>query len=378
MRVWRFTEAIVTTERSIIMHSVLIFPLPENGHILPTLSVARYLIAKGCDVIYLTAPQFRSFIEGAGAQLEPLLHQNATQQFFSGPHIWEEFAPEKERKERLVRLWGNLLNTRHFDLVLLDRLLASKYRGGLTAIAGERRTILFSTSLLNWTDDSFDSVDIPLMFFCPSAFEVPKFRRFSPKMHYVEASLRDMDDASMLESVVDISQPMVLATFGTQSMRYRGQRNLLRVIQELAARHPSIQFVASAGEEDDPTTDLSPTPLNFHFYRSVPQRLLLSRASALITHGGLGSIKEAIIAGVPMVVLPSLYDQPFNAMRVRYHRLGDAVFPERYSVDALDSAFIPALEGVYAASLAAMRAHFVAIENSKLSHLLIGNWLANV
>jgi len=42
----------------------------------------------------------------------------------------------------------------------------------------------------------------------------------------------------------------------------------------------------------------------------------------MITHGGLGSIKECIFNGVPMLVFPLFSDQPDNAQRIVYHRLG--------------------------------------------------------
>jgi UDP:flavonoid glycosyltransferase YjiC (YdhE family) len=36
----------------------------------------------------------------------------------------------------------------------------------------------------------------------------------------------------------------------------------------------------------------------------------------------LSTIKEAILLGTPMIVLPSITDQPANAARVAYHHLG--------------------------------------------------------
>ena len=42
----------------------------------------------------------------------------------------------------------------------------------------------------------------------------------------------------------------------------------------------------------------------------------------MINHGGLGTIKECIYFGVPMIVFPMMRDQPGNAARVAYHGLG--------------------------------------------------------
>jgi len=54
----------------------------------------------------------------------------------------------------------------------------------------------------------------------------------------------------------------------------------------------------------------------------APQLAMLSRASVMITNGGLGTIKECIWSCVPMIVLPCSFDQPGNAARVVYHRIG--------------------------------------------------------
>jgi UDP:flavonoid glycosyltransferase YjiC (YdhE family) len=42
----------------------------------------------------------------------------------------------------------------------------------------------------------------------------------------------------------------------------------------------------------------------------------------MVTHGGLGSVKECIAHGVPMVVVPLAVDQHDNAARVEYHGIG--------------------------------------------------------
>lgn len=64
---------------------------------------------------------------------------------------------------------------------------------------------------------------------------------------------------------------------------------------------------------------------NIHFFTKVPQLTVLKDADLFITHGGLGSIKEAIEYEVPMLVYPIdlVYDQVGNAFKVEYHRIGE-------------------------------------------------------
>jgi UDP:flavonoid glycosyltransferase YjiC (YdhE family) len=67
----------------------------------------------------------------------------------------------------------------------------------------------------------------------------------------------------------------------------------------------------------------------------APHALLFPRAAAVVHHGGIGTVGEALRAGRPMLVMPFAHDQPDNAARVE--RLGVArVLPRReLSADAL-------------------------------------------
>jgi MGT family glycosyltransferase len=68
--------------------------------------------------------------------------------------------------------------------------------------------------------------------------------------------------------------------------------------------------------------DLEPLPENVMVRGWVPQLAVLAKSRLMITHGGLGSIKECVQFRVPMVVFPVEFDQPGNAARVVFHRLG--------------------------------------------------------
>ena len=70
----------------------------------------------------------------------------------------------------------------------------------------------------------------------------------------------------------------------------------------------------------------------------APQTDLLDRSSAMISHGGLGSVKESIYFGVPCLVVPFVNDQPFNAARVCHHGLGERINPAKSTIAGLQSA----------------------------------------
>jgi UDP:flavonoid glycosyltransferase YjiC (YdhE family) len=54
----------------------------------------------------------------------------------------------------------------------------------------------------------------------------------------------------------------------------------------------------------------------------APQVDILKKASLAIIHGGLGSIKECIYYGVPMIIVPMGFDQYRNAEIISTRHLG--------------------------------------------------------
>jgi len=53
-----------------------------------------------------------------------------------------------------------------------------------------------------------------------------------------------------------------------------------------------------------------------HYEPYVPFSRVLRHASALISHGGIGSVSQGLRAGVPQLVMPVTFDQPDNARRL--------------------------------------------------------------
>lgn len=79
---------------------------------------------------------------------------------------------------------------------------------------------------------------------------------------------------------------------------------------------------------------LGPVPANTRVERWVPQLAVLGRASAFVTHAGMGGCSEGLWQGVPMVAVPQAVDQFDNAARlaelgVARHLPAEEVTPER-------------------------------------------------
>ena len=67
----------------------------------------------------------------------------------------------------------------------------------------------------------------------------------------------------------------------------------------------------------------------------VPFRWLLARSAMLVHHGGIGSMSQALAAGVPQVIMPMGFDQCDNAARVERLGVGRSLPPKRFHGPAL-------------------------------------------
>jgi UDP:flavonoid glycosyltransferase YjiC (YdhE family) len=108
-----------------------------------------------------------------------------------------------------------------------------------------------------------------------------------------------------------LSAPVVYVTLGTIFNLESGDL-FERVLAGLLGL--SVEVVVTVGRELDPR-ELGRQPANVHVERYLPQALLLPHCSAVVSHGGSGSVVGALAHGLPMVLIPLGADQPLNAVR---------------------------------------------------------------
>ncbi|KAK9835230.1 hypothetical protein WJX81_007555 [Elliptochloris bilobata] len=75
----------------------------------------------------------------------------------------------------------------------------------------------------------------------------------------------------------------------------------------------------------------------------VPANWLLPRCAALVSHGGAGTVAAALALGVPQVVCPLLFDQPFWAEKVAWLGLGAQLQLRSLGASSLERALRAAL-----------------------------------
>jgi MGT family glycosyltransferase len=104
--------------------------------------------------------------------------------------------------------------------------------------------------------------------------------------------------------------PLVLVGLSSTVMRQEG---LLQRAADALGQLP-VRGLVTTGPAVDPAVISAPD--NVTVTRWVRHADVLPYCSAVITHGGHGTVMKALIAGVPLVVVPMGRDQPGNAARV--------------------------------------------------------------
>ena len=105
--------------------------------------------------------------------------------------------------------------------------------------------------------------------------------------------------------------PTVYFTLGTVFNMECGDL-FTRVLTGL--RDLPINLLVTVGREIDPA-ELGPQPAHIHIERFIPQSAILPWCSAVVSHGGSGSVLGALAHGLPSVLIPMGADQPLNAAR---------------------------------------------------------------
>ena len=126
-------------------------------------------------------------------------------------------------------------------------------------------------------------------------------------------------------------RPFVYVTSGTElpSVTFPW-RELFAALSGL-----DVDVVATIGPHVDPAA-IGAVPANIRVERFVPQADLLVRASAVVSHGGAGSVLGAASHGRPQLVVPLFADQWENGVAVGDAGCGIVVGPDRRSVEDLD------------------------------------------
>ena len=132
----------------------------------------------------------------------------------------------------------------------------------------------------------------------------------------------DVSLTKILDSLKE--KKIIYASLGSQAHLYEGgikfYELLLRVMSH--EQMTSFHLILSINNELKIQLNFEKVPSNISMLNWVNQLQVLENTQVFITHGGRGSIKEAIATGVPMLVAPMGRDQHENATLIQEKKLG--------------------------------------------------------
>lgn len=276
---------------------------------------------------------------------------------------------------------GSLLSSMRIALAWKKVFLRRRFVKREWDISSELKSLArdcgFPRDKINFAVETWPRLSLPELIFCPKEFDFPR-RKTSEGAFFVEASIDlQRKDDSFPWSRLEEHRPVVLCALGSL-IATKAAPQALRFFQmflDAVKERPALQAVVAIGGYLKP--EEFNCPANALLVSHVPQVELLKRCAVMVGHGGLSSVKECIYMGVPMLLVPFYYDEPGNAARVVYHKIGLRLQLEEVSAGTLGSCIDTLLgDTVYRDNVRKMSQKFVEVEENSPACRIIEKALA--
>lgn len=396
------------------------------GHFHPLAPLARGLEAAGHDVAFAVTPGMRSVVESAGFTVFPLVGKLAEDpeyqrikarvrsmpsgldaELFNYTHVFCGVAPRLRAPElvAIARSWRPDMLIR--DAAEYGAVIAAEHLGlphAVVAFAAALHTMtifereaaaqldplrqqwglppdpslasLYRYLYLAYSPPTFGLCDVsPVASQRPgiphTAGDIPLATRFFRPDIFDNAG-----DERLPEWVAALPErPTIYVTLGTEIAREPEFYPSVPRTIIAGLRDAPVNLIVTLGRDGDPA-DFDPQPANAHIERYIPQSLLLPHCDLMVMHGGSNSLLAALDAGLPMVAIPLIADQFFNAHVLRELRLGQVVAHERLNPESIRGAVDDVLaDPLYRDNVRRLQAEMRALPGQRRAVQLI-EWVA--
>ncbi|MER0468291.1 macrolide family glycosyltransferase [Bacillus cabrialesii subsp. cabrialesii] len=344
-------------------HHISMINIPAYGHVNPTLALVEKLCEKGHRVTYATTEEFAPAVQKAGG--EALIYHTSLN---IDPKQIRERIEKNETTLNLLKESLSILpqleelyQDDQPDMVIYDfialagKLFADKLNVPVVKLCSsyaQNESFQFgSEEMLKKIREaeaefkayleqeqlpavSFEQLAVPEalnIVFMPKSFQIQN-ETFDDRFCFVGPSLGKRTAQESL-SIEKDDRPVMLISLGTA---FNAWPEFYKMCID-AFRDSSWQVIMSVGKTIDPES-LGDIPDHFTIRQSVPQLEVLEKADLFISHGGMNSTMEAMNAGVPLVVIPQMYEQELTAKRVDDLGLGVYLPTEEVTVSRLQEA----------------------------------------
>jgi zeaxanthin glucosyltransferase len=163
----------------------------------------------------------------------------------------------------------------------------------------------------------FPVLDLPTVILCPREFDFPEAQAHRAAFYAESLVNLDRPEPEFPWDQLNAAKKLVYCSLG--SVAYN--RFFFQNVLDAVSQEPDWQLVLNIGTAFS-AADFERLPPGAILVNGAPQLGLLRRAAAMINHGGINSVRECILFGVPQVVFPIFFDQFGSAARVQFHELG--------------------------------------------------------
>lgn len=340
--------------------------IPAHGHMNPTLPLVRELVNRGETIIYYTGEEFRERVETAGAEFRTYESFGEAVRFQFGDdsarspnmillarimiQFTEEVLPplldvlKREQPDYILHdftcIWGALAaEVLAIPAVAVIPQFPVNYQARPDPYPGMWRDLVWNlvsgfshmgafNRVAKRISTAYETQPVTLMNYMSnheglnivftSRYFQPNTEDFDESFVFVGPSiaLRDEPIDFPLYFPAHCTGPLIYISLG--STVFTDNIPFYRACFQ-AFGDTDKRVILSAGRWTD-LDSLADAPPNFVVRPQVPQLEVLKLTDVFITHGGMGSVSEGLLHGVPLIVIPQTADQPFVAQRVR--RLG--------------------------------------------------------
>jgi rhamnosyltransferase subunit B len=211
---------------------------------------------------------------------------------------------------------------RFLDMVFMDRLLAPETNRVRADVGLPPIKSLFG----DWMHSPQKVLCLFPDWFAPPQPDWPPNTELVGFIRYDGAEKSTMPPE--LEEFLQAGEPPIIFTPGT-AMQH-GRSFFTASVQ--AAQLLGKRALLLSRHRDHIPTDL---PDTIRYFEYVPFSQVLPRAAALVYHGGIGTLAQAMAAGIPHLVMPLSHDQPDNARLIERLGVGTSLLPKNYTATAV-------------------------------------------
>ncbi|MCP5048798.1 MAG: glycosyltransferase family 1 protein [bacterium] len=367
------------------MATIAFFPDLEEGHLFPTFGLARSLADRGHDVHYIGIIQNREAVLKFGFSYHVIFNEEFPEDFMEEfkarfdeeagenqegidhislmiadsiplDNIIAEIQPDILITTAFIQLETLILHYRFYIPQVVLNPMVRKPVVPLIRSCIDRYLQLpgkVSLEVMNFFNQrkkgEFKSItdmvaplgEIPELILCPKEMVLPQWE-YDSNVHFIEPSIRKealLPGPSTLSLDIPEGRQVIFASMGSQAFRFKAPSKhfYATVLEVMRANLDKDWHVLLVINAEFQVEEFGEIPGNVTVLDWAPQIEILNISSLVITHGGLGTVKESIFFGVPMIVLPLGRDQFDNAKHVQHHQLGIEMDLENLKADELEA-----------------------------------------